>query len=93
MGKRDVAFDAGLPQATKSYRQGYKSPINCDIQWQVIKVMDQHAFMSVPKDVDIKIGDMVAFSTSHPCLTFDKWRWLCLVDDNYRVVDVMNTQF
>ena len=25
---------------------------------------------------DIRVGDMIAFDISHPCLTFDKWRHL-----------------
>jgi len=36
----------------------------------------------------VKVGDMVAFDISHPCLTFDKWRQLLVVDPQYRVTEV-----
>ena len=36
---------------------------------------------------------MIAFDISHPCLTFDKWRQVLLVDDQYRVIDVADTFF
>ena len=32
-----------------------------------------------------QVGDRVALGISHPCTTFDKWRWMALVDDDYRV--------
>ena len=34
---------------------------------------------------------MIAFDISHPCLTFDKWRQVLLVDEQYRVIDVAET--
>jgi D-serine dehydratase len=36
---------------------------------------------------------MLAFDISHPCLTFDKWRQLLVVDDRYRVTEVIETFF
>jgi len=36
---------------------------------------------------------MIGFGISHPCLTFDKWRCLLLVDSRYQVVDVLQTFF
>jgi len=36
---------------------------------------------------------MIAFNISHPCLTFDKWRQVLLVDEQYRVTDVAETFF
>jgi D-serine dehydratase len=29
----------------------------------------------------------------HPCTTFDKWRWMPVVDAQYRVVDALVTCF
>ncbi|MFG7613747.1 hypothetical protein ACG0R2_27735, partial [Klebsiella pneumoniae] len=37
---------------------------------------------------DVQVGDILLFGTSHPCLTFDKWKTLLLVDDDYNVLDV-----
>jgi D-serine dehydratase len=36
---------------------------------------------------------MVAFGISHPCLTFDKWQVICLVDDDYTVIGAIKTFF
>jgi len=93
MGKRDVAFDAGLPLSTLFYRPGQERPSVADKSWIVTDIMDQHAYLSCPVDADIKVGDMLAFSTSHPCLTFDKWKNITVLDDNYQVVDVLETFF
>jgi D-serine deaminase-like pyridoxal phosphate-dependent protein len=30
---------------------------------------------------------------SHPCTAFDKWRVIPLVDDDYRIVDLLHTYF
>jgi D-serine dehydratase len=59
----------------------------------VASMMDQHAFMRIPADADLQVGDMLAFEISHPCLTFDKWRQLLLVDDALNVTGVVETLF
>jgi len=56
-------------------------------------IMDQHAMLKLAPDVDVKVGDILVFSTSHPCLTFDKWKALLLVDDAYNVLDTLETAF
>ncbi|WP_169337501.1 hypothetical protein [Psychromonas hadalis] len=28
---------------------------------------------------------MIAFLTSHPCLTFDKWRNILMINDNFQI--------
>lgn len=92
MGKRDVAFDAGLPIPNLHIDQnGVVSTVGAD--WKVEKIMDQHAMLSCPKDNNLKVGDIIAFGTSHPCLTFDKWRHINVIDDNYTVVDIFATYF
>jgi D-serine dehydratase len=35
----------------------------------------------------------VASGISHPCTTFDKWRWLPVVDDRYDVCAAVTTRF
>ncbi|GAA3537547.1 amino acid deaminase [Zobellella aerophila] len=91
-GKRDVAFDAGLPIPLAHYREGRQITAECG-GWHTEKVMDQHAFMSLPEAVDIQVGDIIIFGTSHPCLTFDKWRALALVDDEYQLLESIVTHF
>jgi D-serine dehydratase len=56
-------------------------------------MMDQHAYLHIDEGDDIRVGDMIGFDISHPCLTFDKWRWLPIVDAQYSVVDVVQTFF
>jgi len=54
---------------------------------------DQHAFVSVPSGVRLAPGDLIGFGISHPCTTFDKWRVIPVVDDDYRVIDAVHTFF
>lgn len=91
-GKRDAAFDAGLPQAIAIYRHGVlltDQLQNCE----TVKVMDQHAFWRYDKAVQPQIGDILLLSTSHPCLTFDKWRTLWVVDESYNLLQEVDTFF
>lgn len=93
MGKRDVAFDAGLPIPALRYHPGWSEPVTPPADWKLTRIMDQHAFLQVEEGADIHVGDMIAFDISHPCLTFDKWRYLCIVDSSYHVVDIVETFF
>jgi len=56
-------------------------------------MMDQHAFLEFPNQDDLRVGDMIGFDICHPCLTFDKWRALPVLDADYNVVDVVKTYF
>ncbi|MDM9559798.1 amino acid deaminase [Bordetella petrii] len=93
LGKRDAAFDAGLPVPAVQHRPGRPAPLPAPAHWKLTAMMDQHAFMDIDADDDIQVGDMVAFDISHPCLTFDKWRQVLLVDEQYRITDVAPTCF
>lgn len=93
LGKRDAAFDAGLPTPALWYRPGQAEPGAAPAHWKLSAMMDQHAFMQIGDGDDIQVGDMIAFDISHPCLTFDKWRQVLLVDEQYRVTDVAETFF
>jgi D-serine dehydratase len=93
LGKRDAAFDAGLPVPARHHRPGRPAPADTPAGWELTAMMDQHAFMRIGADDDIQVGDMIGFDISHPCLTFDKWKQVLLVDDQYRVVDVAQTFF
>lgn len=93
LGKRDAAFDAGLPVPALHYRPGDEAPSQAPADWQLTAMMDQHAFMQVAPDAELQVGDMLALDISHPCLTFDKWRQLLVIDDHYTVVDAVETFF
>lgn len=94
LGKRDVAYDAGLPNPLLRYKAGVLPAKGEDVSaCKVTAVMDQHAFMTVAPGCELKVGDIIAFGTSHPCLTFDKWRAGCLVDGELNVIESFDTCF
>ncbi|MFL6304633.1 MAG: amino acid deaminase [Candidatus Sulfotelmatobacter sp.] len=93
MGKRDASYDGGLPKPALHYRPGEALPRPASVDWVLTKMMDQHAFMQIDHSDDLLVGDMIAFDISHPCLTFDKWRTLPIVNAEYWVVDVIRTFF
>jgi D-serine deaminase-like pyridoxal phosphate-dependent protein len=112
MGKRDIGGDR-LPMALRRYREGGRPGRDLGVAgWEVIKLMDQHAFVRLPtmpeeafdmcigdmrvggvRVGDVRVGDIVAFGTSHPCLTFDKWRTILLANERLEVTEVMATCF
>ncbi|GAB2459898.1 amino acid deaminase [Nocardioides hungaricus] len=89
-GRRDVSTDAGLPIPIAVRSAGQQRAAT---GLQVSAVNDQHAFVSVPTDDPISVGDLVCFGISHPCTTFDKWRLLPVVTDDYEVVHAVRTYF
>lgn len=93
MGKRDVAFDAGLPAPVLHHRPGRAAPVPAQPGWRLVRIMDQHAMLEYGADADLQVGDMLSFSTSHPCLTMDKWRYLGIVDDDFRIRQLIQTCF
>jgi D-serine dehydratase len=94
MGRRDVSFDADLPRPLKWFRSGmHDAPEPTPSTWKVVKLNDQHAYLSVPDQAELKVGDLVGCGISHPCTTFDKWQLLFEVDDDYAVVDGLRTFF
>ena len=64
------------------------------VHWTIDKLNDQHCYLRLNESsVDLRVGDRVALGISHPCTTFDKWRWIAVVDEDYRVVDALTTHF
>ncbi|PSW10081.1 amino acid deaminase [Photobacterium rosenbergii] len=90
LGKRDVAFDAGLPIPERGYRNGELIEVG---GLEATAIMDQHTFVTVPEGHDLRVGDVIAFSTSHPCLTFDKWKYICIADEDFQVSHLVETCF
>lgn len=91
-GKRDCAFDAGLPQPVAHYRDGKAVPFDQQ-SVQSVGIMDQHCMLQLAAGSDLRVGDILVFGTSHPCLTFDKWKTLLLTDDRYNVLEELETRF
>lgn len=92
MGKRDVASDYLLPVALRTISSdGIERPVAGD--FRVTSLNDQHAYLAVPADAELRPGDRVVFGISHPCAAFDKWRVIPVVDDDYNVIDAIETYF
>ncbi|MCH4810088.1 amino acid deaminase [Vreelandella neptunia] len=94
LGKRDIGYDQ-LPIPLRRYREAGEVAQPLSVTgWEVTKIMDQHTFLRLPEEAkDVAIGDIVAFGASHPCLTFDKWRQLLLVDAQLNVKEHLATCF
>jgi D-serine deaminase-like pyridoxal phosphate-dependent protein len=90
-GRRDVAFDQGMPVPLTV--RGASGQITAAAGLSVSKLDDQHAYLSVPASSRLAPGDLLCLGISHPCTTFDKWRVIPAVDDDYRVVDAIHTFF
>lgn len=91
MGKRDASFDIDLPRPLAWVREGESRAVGEG--WKIVKMNDQHAYLHFPADVPLQVGDLVGCGISHPCTTFDRWRWLPVVDDAYNVTAAVKTFF
>ncbi len=93
-GRRDCSHDAGLPVPLKRFRIGADhAPVRLNSDYELTSLNDQHAYLRIPSANSLRVGDMVALGISHPCSTFDKWRILFLVDDDYQISSAIETFF
>jgi D-serine dehydratase len=93
-GKRDCSYDAGLPKPLCWHRPGAATPpLPLGADYRIVAVNDQHGYLDLPAGAPLAVGDMIGFGIGHPCLTFDKWQLLPIVDDDYRVIDAIRTFF
>lgn len=95
MGRRDAGNDAGFPEPYLHYRPGNAVPtyFDKDTSLEVFNMMDQHSFMKIGENDDIQVGDILAFDIYHPCTTMDKWRNMLLIDDQFDVVEIFQSDF
>lgn len=92
-GRRDAPHDLELPVPRLVKTPGPQPPIPLRAQASIAKLMDQHAFLAVGAEANLKVGDLVGCGISHPCTAFDKWRLIPVVDDGYAVIDAVLTYF
>lgn len=96
-GKRDLSFDMGLPKPIRWANAGARHAMAAPAHWRITQLNDQHAYlhMDTPASGEppLQIGDRVALGISHPCTTFDKWRWMPLVTDDGQIIGAINTGF
>lgn len=92
MGKRDAPYDEGLPTPL-AVRRPDGSVIAVDGRASVPALDDQHGYVRFDEELALRPGDLVRFGISHPCTAFDKWRALPILDDEDRIVEVVDTWF
>jgi len=71
-GKRELAYDAGLPVIVAHHRGGELLPGGAAPAATLTKLFDHHAI--VDNAEGFEIGDTVDLGISHPCSVFDRWR-------------------
>ena len=92
-GKRDCSYDIEMPIPVRWCRRGAAAAEPAPASWKVSAMNDQHAYLRFGGDAVPQVGDRVGLGISHPCTTFDKWRWMAVVDERYDVVDAIATHF
>ncbi|WP_413249127.1 amino acid aldolase [Sinomonas flava] len=92
-GKRDFPFDEGLPipRQVAADLDGAWEPL---ADATILAMNDQHSYLGLAGQ-DVALGSVVSLGLSHPCTTFDKWRYLPVVasQESDRVVDLVQTFF
>lgn len=88
LGKRDVGNDVDNPLPFKKYRREISA-----FAGVIDHLNDQHGYLNYQEEEDVRIADVIGMGISHPCTTFDKWKLMPLVDDNYDVVEFIHTFF
>lgn len=91
-GKRDIAYDLGLPEAelVRDALDGSERPAT---GVRVVKLSDQHAWLETDSAEDVQVGDWVALGMSHPCTIFEKWPLIPVVDADGKVTEYVRTFF
>jgi D-serine dehydratase len=92
IGKRDASADGLLPLAKKVRGRG-SDRVEAIEPIRLHALNDQHAYLDLDPAASLSVGDLVGFGISHPCTTFDKWRSMALVDDDYNVIEMVETLF
>jgi D-serine dehydratase len=96
-GRRDLSFDQCMPMPVRWAARGQSGQDAMQAtpaSWKVKALSDQHAHMVFDAEgVWPQVGDRVALGISHPCTTFDKWRWMAIIEDDGRISGAISTHF
>jgi len=93
-GRRDISYDLEMPIPVRHAPRAARVAADVPAGWTISALNDQHAYLRFdPAGTAPKVGDRVALGISHPCTTFDKWRWLALVEDDMAVTGAISTRF
>jgi len=86
LGKRDIGNDLHNPIPIKSY-DGQVKRFSAVIE----KLNDQHGYLRGKQE--FSLAQLIGLGISHPCTTFDKWGLIPLVNDDYDLIDCLQTFF
>lgn len=86
-GKRDCAYDAGLPMVIELFGEDGAARGTEGITVRALN--DQHAYLDLPPDCEIEPGDLVRLGLSHPCTILDKVDELPVFDAAGRLVEIV----
>nr|WP_313314848.1 amino acid deaminase [Pulveribacter sp.] len=96
-GRRDISYDLEMPIPVRLARRSALAAEAVPGHWSVSALNDQHAYLcfnrEAPSAQQPRVGDRVELGVSHPCTTFDKWRWMPVVEDDGRVTGAIHTCF
>jgi D-serine dehydratase len=95
-GRRDVSFDIEMPIPIARAARGSRVPAGVPKSWRVIGLNDQHAHLRWDAGDEAHapvVGERIGLGISHPCTTFDKWHWMPIVENDYRIVDAITIHF
>ena len=96
VGKRDISYDLETPIPIKRAARGAMTTTDVPASWTIPALNDQHAYLrwdAADEATAPAVGDRVGLGISHPCTTFDKWRWMPIVENDYRVSDAVSLHF
>ena len=96
-GRRDLSFDQCMPMPVRWAARGQRGADAMQAtpaSWLVKALSDQHAHMVFDAEgVCPQVGDRVGLGISHPCTTFDKWRWMAIIEDDGCISGAISTHF
>ena len=96
-GRRDISYDIELPMPQRLARAGVRQMddvVATPADWRITALNDQHAYLQFdPAGVVPAVGDRVVLGLSHPCTTFEKWRWMVVAEDDGLVTGAIHTCF
>jgi len=93
-GRRDISHDIDMPIPVRHAPRGARVAGAAPADWTISALNDQHAYLRFDPAASMPaVGDRIALGISHPCTTFDKWRWMALVDDDETVTGAISTRF
>ncbi|RQO47731.1 amino acid deaminase [Variovorax sp. KBW07] len=96
VGKRDISFDLSMPMPIARAARGALQPQAVPAGWKITALNDQHAYLRWDASEEAQapvVGERVGLGISHPCTTFDKWHWMPVVEQDYRVSDAVAMHF